>query len=163
VPLTVGVPVARFIRKGKAKVDALPTIAATTLNPTAPEIAAGLSLTGRIADMAGWTLESTKVDTPDLASRFVPNIPGEQSVGDCTLTFYADDSGTADPVKTALAVDTITNIYIRHSGVGTGKPADCFPVRVSSVGNEYSVGNDPARFVISFAVTALPAQDLPQA
>lgn len=154
---------ARFIRRGKAKVNFLPTIAAATLIPTAAEITAGTDLTPRLADMSGWQLESSPVNTPDMNSRFVSNIPGETTVASSTLTFYADDAGTTDALKTALAVDTIGFIYVRHSGVGTGKLADTFPVRVSSIGNEYSVGNDAARYVVTFAITAEPAIDKAQA
>lgn len=153
---------ARFIRRGKAKVNWIPTIAAADLVPTAAEITAGLDLTGRVADMSGWQLESAPVDTPDMGSRFVSSIPGEQTVAASTLTIYADDAGTTDNFKTTMAPDTVGYIYIRHSGTGTGKLADTFPVRVSSIGNEYSAGNDPARYVISYAITATPAIDKAQ-
>ena len=154
---------ARFIRRGKAKVRFLPTIAAATLIPTAPEVTAGTDLTARLADMSGWQLESSPVGTPDMGSRFESNIPGATSVAASTLTFYADDAGTADAIKTLLAVDVVGFIYIQHSGTGTGKMADTFPVRVSSIGNEYSVGNDAARFAVTFAITAEPAIDKAQA
>jgi hypothetical protein len=150
---------ARFIRRGKAKIYFLPTIAAATLLPTDAEITAGTDLTARIADMSGWMLDSAAVNTPDMASRFVSNIPGETTVAASSITFYADDAAAADAIKTALATDTEGFIYIAHSGRATGKTADTFPARVSSIGNEYSVGNDPARFVVNFAATAEPVID----
>lgn len=153
----------RFLRRGKAKVRYLPTVAAATLVPTAIEVGAGTDLSPRVADMGGWQMESSPINTPDLATRFVTNIPGEQTVAASTLTFYADDAGTSDPIKTLLAVDVSGFVYVQHSGVGTGRPADTFPVRVSSIGNEYSLGNDAARYVVSFAITAEPAIDKPQA
>jgi hypothetical protein len=151
---------AKFMRRGKAKVYFLPTVAGTI--PTAPEVTAGTDLSARVADMNGWVLESTQIDVPDLASRYVSKIPGEQNVGDSSLTIYADDANT-DAIKTALATDTNGYIYIAHSGAGTGKKADLFPVRVSSVGNEYSMGNDAARYIVNFSITAPPSIDVAQA
>lgn len=148
---------AKFMRRGRAAVYFLPTVAGAI--PTAAEVTAGTNLSARIADIAGWVLESTRIDTPDLASRFVSNIPGEQTTADSTLTLYADDANT-DAIKAALATDASGYIYIFHSGTGTGKKADLFPVRVSSVGNEYSMGNDAARYVVSFAITAPPSIDV---
>ena len=153
---------ARFMRRGKAKCYFLPTVASATTAPTSAEVTGGTDLTAKVADMSGWLLEASKIDTPDLSSRFVSNIPGEQSVKDSGLTFYGDDIGTTDPVKTALAVDSIGYIYLMHSGAGVGKMADLFPVRVMSVGNEYSLGTDPARYMIGFAITAPPRIDVAQ-
>lgn len=153
---------ARFMRRGKARVYFLPTVLSATTAPTSAEVAAGTDMTGKIADMSGWLLEASKIDTPDLSSRFVSSVPGEQSVKDSGLTFYGDDIGTTDAIKTALAVDTIGYVYLCHSGVGVGKPADLFPVRVMSVGNEYSLGTDPARYMIGFAITAPPRVDIAQ-
>lgn len=151
---------AKFMRRGKAKVFFLPTVAGTI--PTSAEVTAGTDLSARIADLNGWVLESSQIDTPDLSARFVSKIPGEQSVGDSSLTFYADDANT-DAIKTSLATDTSGFIYIAHAGAGTGKKADLFPVRVSSVGNEYSMGNDAARFIVNFSITAPPSIDVVQA
>lgn len=162
---TKGSPVARFMRRGIAKVSWLPTVAAYPAGngvPTAIEVGNGTVLEGRLADMSGWMLTSSKIDTPDMGSRFTANIPGEQVVADSSLTFYGDD-GNTDALKTTMAVETSGFIYIRHSGAGTGKPADLFPVRVMSIGNEYSVGNDPARYTISYAITGVPALDRAQA
>jgi hypothetical protein len=155
----------RFIRRGTAKVYFLPTVAAygTTGIPTSTEVTAGTDLSGRLADLSGWMLSSDKVDTPDLANRFVANIPGTQSVADSSITFYSDDAGGADAFKTAMPVDGVGYIYIAHSGRAVGKKADLFPVRVSSIGNEYSIGNDPARYTINYAITGTPAIDVTQA
>ena len=153
---------ARFMRRGKAKAFFLPTVASPTTAPTSAEVTAGTDLTAKIADMSGWLLEASKIDTPDLSSRFVSSIPGEQSVKDSSLTFYGDDAASVDAIKTALAVDTIGYAYFMHSGQAVGKPADLFPVRVMSVGNEYSVGTDPARYMIGFAITAPPRIDIAQ-
>lgn len=151
---------AKFMRRGKAAVYFLPAVAGAV--PTAVEVSGGTNLSPRVADMSGWVMESGRIDVPNLASRFVPNIPGDQTVPDSTITLYAEDANT-DPMKTALATDTAGWIYIAHSGAGTGKPADLFPVRVSSVGNEYSMGTDAARFIVSFAITAVPSLDVAQA
>lgn len=151
---------AKFMRRGTARVFFLPTVAGAV--PTSAEVTAGTNLSARIADINGWMLESTKIDVPNLADRFVSSIPGEQTTADSSITLYADDANT-DAVKTALATDEEGYIYLMHAGQGTGKKADLFPVRVSSVGNEYSLGNDAARFVVNFAITAPPSLDVTQA
>lgn len=150
---------ARFMRRGKAKVYFLPTVASTTGAPIASEVTAGTNLTTRIADISGFMKESAKIDTPDLNSRFTSNIPGEQTVGDSTLTFYADDANT-DAIKTALAEETAGYLYIMKAGSTVGQKADLFPVRVSSIGEEYSMGNDAARFAVNFAITDPPRIDV---
>lgn len=155
---------ARFMRRGTAKIYFLPTVAGYVAGtpPTSVEVTAGTDITGKIADMSGWLMESGSIDVPDMGARFAKKIPGEQTIADSSLTLYGDDGTVADPVKTALATDTLGYMYICHSGKGVGKPADLFPVRVSSVGNEYSVGADPARYVVTCAVNDIPQLDKPQ-
>lgn len=153
---------ARFTRRGKMKLRWLPAVAAATGAPTAAEVTAGTDLTPRVADLAGWTVSASSIATPDLVSRFTPSIPGEITVADSSITYYADDAN-ADPLKTLMPMDQAGWVYIQKQGAGTGLPADLFPVRVMSVGDEYSVGNDPARMVIPYAVTAQPRTDVAQA
>jgi hypothetical protein len=152
----------RFIRRGKAKFYFLPTIADPGLVPTTAEITAGIDLSKRIADLAGWRRTGSSVATPDMGSDFVSNIAGEKTVDESSFTFYADDEAATEELKTAMPEDMEGFIYICGSGRAAGKEADTFPVRVNTVGNEYSVGNDPARFMISYAVTDNPAIDQPQ-
>jgi len=154
--------VGRFIRRGKAKFYFLPTVASPTLIPTAAEITAGIDITKQVADLSGWRRTGSSVNTPDMGSDFVSNISGEKTVEASSFTFYADDTQAVNSLKTAMAEDTVGFVYICGSGRATGKEADTFPVRSNTVGNEYTVGNDPARFVIEYAITDNPAIDKPQ-
>ncbi len=152
----------RFIRRGKAKFFFLPTVAAANLVPTAAEITAGTDLTGRIADLSGWRRVGSSVSTPDMGSDFVSNISGERTVEESSFTFWADDATATEALKTAMPEDQVGFIYICGSGRAAGKEADTFPIRVNTVGNEYTVANEAARFMISYAVTGNPAIDKPQ-
>lgn len=152
---------ARFIRQGRAKYYFVPTVAgyvatapSTSTKPTNTELTAGQELTKQIAGVTGWQQSSAEVATPDMSSDFNSNIPGTKSVGQSGFTLYADD--TADPVRTALVDDATGFVWIVK---GTGK-GDLFPVRVSSTGDEHATGDTPARYTVTFAITAKPALEI---
>lgn len=146
----------RFIRQGKAKYYFLPTVAAYTTGgaPTSAERTAGTDMTKKIATVSGWMKEGSRVDTPDMSADFIKNIPGTKSVGDSGFGMYADD--TTDPVRTVLSEDVTGYVWIEK---GTTK-GDLFPVRVLNVGDEHSVGNEPARYNVAFAITDVPNIEL---
>lgn len=147
---------ARFIRRGVSKFFFLPTVAGAT--PTRPEITAGTDLTPFVADMAGWMLENNSVATPDMSSDFDTSIPGTNQVADSSFTFYEDKDD--DTIETLLPKGTPGFIVIMRKGdVAASLSMDTFPVRSRSKGSEFSAGNDPARFVVQFAITAEPDLD----
>ena len=149
---------ARFIRRGVSKFYFVPVIADKFV-PTRIEIDAGTDLTPDIADVSGWMLENSSAATPDMASTFESSIPGLDSAADSSLTLYEDE--LEEIIETLLPKGTPGNVLIMRKGdKPLSKSMDVFPIRVGSKGSEYSAGNDPARLVVTFAITEEPALDV---
>lgn len=150
---------ARFIRRGVSKILYSPTIA-NIHNVTRAELDAAEDLTDFVADVAGWQLTNNSVSTPDMGSDFDSSIPGTNAVGDSSLTFYEDME--EEEIEDLLPALTPGYVLILRKGDKPGSNSlDCFPTRVASKGNEYSAGNDPARFVVTFNITSKPGLDGP--
>jgi hypothetical protein len=145
----------RFNRKGTTKVFFVPTIAATTLIPTAAEITAGTDYTAQINAIDGFTLENTPIETPDMASTFVSKIGGDDSAADSSLTFYEDS--TLDDIETDLAKGTSGFIVIMSKGNTPGaKGMDVYPVTIVSNSKAYTTDNEAAKITVQFTITARP-------
>lgn len=157
MPATPITPASRFFRPGITKCLWIPTIANISA-PTRSEINAGDDLSKDVADIAGWMVSGAKIDTPDLNSRFVSNIPGLTSADESSITFYAGDDGV--DVRDLMPRDTDGNIAWLDGGDVAGRLMDVFPVRVLSVGKTRSMGSEAARLVIQYAVTSEPAEDV---
>lgn len=148
---------ARFIRRGVSKFLFSPAIADVN-NVTRAEIASAEDLTDFIADVAGWQLTNNSVATPDMGTTFDSSIPGTDSVGDSSFTFYEDMD--EETIEALLPKGTTGYVLILRKGDKPGTASlDCFPVRVATKGNEFSAGNDPARFVVTFNITDEPGID----
>lgn len=153
---------ARWFRRGVTKIRLLPTIAATVSvnnvtivgSPTNAEWLAGTDLTPQVGEMSGWQLSNSPITTPNLVDKFTPQIEGEDTVGDSSITFYDDDASAV--LRTALTKGTAGFICIAHYGETDGERMAVFPVKTTGDNDEVSVGNDPARYVVTFAITATP-------
>ncbi|MFI6883364.1 phage tail tube protein [Streptosporangium canum] len=150
-------PASRFFRPGTTKAYWVVSISNKTA-PTRLELNAGADLSKDIADIAGWMVSGQKIDTPDLNSRFVSNIPGLTSAGESGITFYASDTGL--DVRSLMPRDTAGFIVWMDGGDVAGRKMDVFPVRVLSVGKQRSMGAEAARLAIQYAVTSEPAEDV---
>lgn len=147
----------RFIRRGVSKIMFAPTLANKNA-VTRAEITSAIDLTPEIADVAGWMLENQSVATPNLASTFDATIPGTDSAADSSLTFYEDTD--TEVIDALLPKGTEGNILIFRKGDKPASPSlDVFPIRVGSKGSELSIGNDPARMVVSCSITEEPGLD----
>lgn len=140
----------------------VPTIAATTLIPTAAEVNAGTDMTAKVADMAGFAFTNSPIATPDLSTTFTSNIPGEDTAADSTLTFY--EPTTVETLRTTLAKNAAGFTVIFYSGIAGASPAagdkgEVWPVTSTGPVREYSMGNDPARWNVKFAMTGVPNLD----
>ena len=145
----------RFNRKGTTKIKFLPTIASTALLPTRAEITSGSDLTEGIHSIDGWTLENTPIETPDMASTFVPKIDGDDSAADSSLGFYEDN--TLDDVETDLAKGTTGFMCIFSKGdIALAKGLDVYPVKVASNSKQYSADNEAAKILVQFVITDRP-------
>jgi hypothetical protein len=144
---------ARYFRRGKSTVKFVPAIA-NKAAPSTPELTAGTDLTPSLADIGGFGFNNSPIATPDFASTFTTSIPGEDTTDDSTLTFYDDD--TATTIRTALAKGVTGFIVRMPYGQVTAKRAEVFPVTSTGVNDEWSAGNDAARFSVGFAITGVP-------
>jgi hypothetical protein len=148
---------ARFYRRGiskiywKAGTDIAPPAATVTL------ATGSVDLSDSVAEIAGFTLTSGTIATPDLGSRYTKTIPGEDTTPESSLTFYDDDAGTS-AIRTALTKGAIGYITLLPYGKVSGKRAEIWVVQVTGVNDQWTAGNDPARFMVSFAVLEVPNQ-----
>lgn len=152
---------ARFMRKGITKVYFVPTITNKTA-PTAAQVTAGTALTAQIAEISGFTFSNSPIQTPDMATKFVSQIPGEDTTEDSSITFYEDKS--SNPIRTALAKDVNGYIVIFSAGTAGASPAaadkcEVWPVTISSNARKFSAGNEAAQYEVRFATTDEPAVD----
>lgn len=150
---------ARFFRRGKSKVYFLPAVASASAGPTRSEITAGTDLSPGVADIAGFSLSNAPIATPDLATPFTKSIPGEDTTDASTLTFYDDDAGPAPVYRTILLKGTIGYIVLMPYGDVPTKRCEVWKVQTTGVNDEWSVGTDPARFIVGFAVLDVPNQN----
>jgi hypothetical protein len=146
----------RFFRRGVSKIVFVPTIADTDA-PTRIELTAGTKLSPQIGDIGGLQFTNSPIATPDLESTFTTTIPGEDTSDNPSLTFYDDDAAAV--IRTALAKGTKGHLVLLPYGDVAAKRAEVWPVESTGVNDEWSTGNDPARFTVQFGVTGVPEQD----
>lgn len=150
---------ARFIRRGISKILWSPTIVNKN-SVSRAELTAAEDISKEVADMAGWLLENNSVATPDMGSSFEGSIPGTDQVGDSSITLYEDmEEEEIEALFPKLASGYL--LLLRKGDKPGSNSLDCFPSRVASKGNEFSTGNDPARFVVKFNITEDPGIDGP--
>ena len=151
---------ANFFRRGKSKLSFVPTIAAYSAgagSPTRIELNAGTPLSGSLTEMSGFQLSNSPIPTPNLGDTFTFQITGEDVVADSVLTFLDDDA--ASTVRTTLAKGTAGFIVLLPYGDVAAKRLEVWPVKSAGVNDEWSVGNDPARFAVGLAITNIPNQN----
>lgn len=146
----------RYFRRGKSKIFFTPTIVAPAA-PTRAEVTSATDLTPQIADIGGLQFTNSPIATPDLATTFTTQIPGEDTADNPTLTFYDDDAATT--IRTALAKGTQGYLILMPYGDVPAKRAEVWKATSTGVNDEWSAGNDPARYAVTFAVTAVPVQN----
>lgn len=147
---------ARFFRRGKSKIHFLPAVADLAA-PTRVEITAGDDLSPQVAEINGFELSNSPIPTPNLADQFTPQIDGEDTVADSSLIFYDDDASST--VRTLLAKGTAGFLLMLPYGDVPTKRGEVWPVKTTGVNDQWSIGNDPARFAVGFAITEVPEQD----
>ncbi|MEV7804986.1 hypothetical protein AB0O28_18755 [Microbispora sp. NPDC088329] len=147
----------RYFNPETTKVYWCPAIA-NKAAPTRSELNAGTDLSRAIADVNGWQVSSEMIDVPDMGSRFVSKIPGRISAADSSISFYMDRAGI--DARTVMPRDAEGYVVWLDGGDVAGRPCDVFPVTVSSHGKSRSVGAEPARLTIQYAITSEPAENV---
>ncbi len=145
---------AKFFRRGKSKIRFCPTVAGAS--PTRAELTAGTDLTPLVSDISGFSLSNSPIAVANLQDTFTPQIDGEDTTDDSTLTFNDDDAVTT--VRTALAKGTSGFIVLMPYGDVAPKRCEVWPVRSTGVNDQWTTGNEAARFVTGFAITDPPKQ-----
>lgn len=151
---------ARFFRRGKSAIKFLPAVAAYANgagSPTRAEITAGTDLTPQTAEIAGFQLSNSPISVPNLKDKFTPQIEGEDTVADSTITFYDDDASAA--IRTAQAKGVNGFIVLFPYGDISTKRCEVWPITSTGVNDEWTVGNDAARYAVGYAVTNVPSQN----
>lgn len=147
----------RYTSAGVTKVYYLPTVAATNLTPTRPEMNAGTDLSLEVADWAGWTVTSNKIETPDLGSLFTGQIPGKTTAADSSITFYASKDG--NDVRGLLPRNTSGYVMFCDGGDIAANKAAVYPVTVMSNAFERAVkGTEADKIMVQFSITHQPSE-----
>lgn len=151
-------PIARFFQPGITVVRFCPVIA-NIQAPTRIELTAGTTFTRHVRGQEGFTVSSSQLETPDMASRFVSKIGGMISAEDSSLSCYASRDGLLD-IRTLFHRDDTGFIVMQYGGDTATYPMDVFPVTVTSVPPESSM---EAAFgvKIQFSITSEPATNVP--
>lgn len=148
---------AKFFRRGKSKIYFLTAVAAPQTGVTTAELTAGTDLSASLADVSGFTLTNSPISVPDLSTVFTSQIDGEDTTADSTITFNDDDSVVT--IRTALAKGTVGYMILLPYGTAATKRCEVWPVKTTGINDQWSVGNDPARYISYFAITGVPKQN----
>lgn len=135
--------------------------AATTLVPTAAEVAAAMSLADFIISLTASSTGNT-VPTPKLSTLFEPSIPGT-STAQFTAEMYRDSVDALDLAWKALPRNTAGVFYIsRFGGKGVNRlpiatdKVEVWPVRVTSRAASAMSSNTAQTFSLTCSVPREP-------
>lgn len=135
--------------------------AASTLIPTAAEVAAATELTVFVISLTA-NSQGNSVPIPNLKSLFEPSIPGT-STAQFTAEMYRDSVPASDTAWNDLPRNTSGVFYIsRFGGTGTGllpvatNHVEVWPVRVTSRAASPMSSNTAQTFTLTCAVPKEP-------
>lgn len=147
----------RYFNPETSQLYWVPAIADKTA-PTRSELNAGTDVSRAVADVNGWMVSSEMIDVPDMGSRFISKIPGRISANDSSVTYYMDRAGI--DAREVMPRDAEGYVVWLDGGDVAGRKMDVYPVTVSSHGKSRSVGAEPARLTIAYAITSEPAENV---
>ena len=148
----------RYFRRGVSKVFFLPAVATPTA-PSRPEITAGPDLSVDLADMTGFQFENSPIQTPNLASSFTPQIDGEDTVPSSSLVFY-DRNAADETIRNVLAKGVKGFLGMFPYGDIPTERMEVWEISSAGVNDEWSMGNDAARFAVGVSILSPPEQDV---
>lgn len=149
---------AKFFRRGTSKIWFLPAVADISA-PTVAEVNAGTDLSPFINGITGFQYQNERIDTPVLSSSFNFQIDGPDTVSDSSIQ-CTDDNGGTTAARTLLPKGTSGFLMLMPYGRVPTKRGEVWPAKSTLIADEWSLGNDPARFDIGFAITGIPDQDV---
>lgn len=131
--------------------------------PTAAQVTAAVDVSPQLNAIDGFTSETEFIDIENLSTRITPKLAGPNNIEGGTLTFNeqkAASGATAynhDTIRSGFAQDTAGYIIICPYGTTTGSNVEVWPVTVGSNSRQYDMGATPAKYMVSFAATGVPA------
>ena len=143
----------------------LPSVASTAA-PTVAEFTAGEDITDAIVSMSGFTFSGSKVEVPNLGSRFTPSVTGRLTAEDSSIEFYkGDDPTDLEEVVRALLPRGADGYIVRVFPVD-GAPApiaaatdvEVYPVEVMSNSVAAPTPGEAAKFTVQFSIPRQPNQ-----
>lgn len=132
--------------------------------PTVAQINAGEEITGGIISVSGFKYTGTKVETPDLKTRFNSSVPGRYSAEDSSIQFYDGDEETDIEliIKDLLPDDTagfIVRIPPRDGepqDIAAGTVCAVWPVKVMSNTDDPPEAGAVAKYTVDFSIPSKP-------
>lgn len=146
----------RFTRKGISRVFFCATLSSQTAPSIATDLTTANEITSAISEISGFQFSNSPINTPDLATVFVSQIPGEDTAEDSSITYYDDDTTTT--LRTAQAKGNAGFIVLCPYGRVLTKRAEIWPSKSTGYNDEWTTANEAARARVQFAITSVPNQ-----
>jgi hypothetical protein len=148
-----------FNRRETSQLWFLPIVAAfapatSTGSPTSGEFAAGIKLDALITGIDGMDVTPKYTDAPTLAHRITPKVIVGKEIGEPKLTFFEDDADFS--IRLALASNADGYLIRLPYGKVTGKRCEVWPMRSGGPNDDWTIGDDLAKFTIGFSVSYAP-------
>lgn len=132
------------------------TTAAAYATPTRAEINAGIDLTAEVESVSGFTLTGNTLDTPDLATGFVGQVPARVVAAASEIVFWA--SSTSADARTVFTRGTAGYVIFLPEGDIPTQKMEIWPAKVTSMFVDPSI-EDAAKVHVQFSITKIPAQN----
>lgn len=147
----------RFLDAGTSRIYWVQSIAVTGA-PTRSELDAGADVTGEVAEIEGFALESELNDTTAFGNVVATSKPGMMRPGSTPRTVMYADQGGYDVRRVWSRGDT-GHIVLLHGGDVAGNLMDVWPVTIAVISKPF-VMSDAAFVVVQFAVSGEPVTDV---
>lgn len=164
----------KYFRRGTTKIYFKHTGTIATLSgpDLSSELNTGmLEITCGVAEVSGFSFQNNPIDVPDMCSEFVSKIPGEDTADDSEMTFYDEIDDTLAGQGTGSYWTELQKgsdgyvIFFPYgvsgssgTAIAAGDECEVWPVTVAKSTREFTAGNEPARFMTTFTITAPPSQ-----
>lgn len=152
----------RFFRRGKEKWKWAASIADTTspFTVTRAEIDGAVSLSVDVAGINGFKFNNSPIDTPDLATTFTTQIPGEDTAEGSSLDVYdRDQNNASNAIRSALTKGSTGYLLRLPYGDVPGRRMEIWHVQCTGQNDTIDLGNTSAQYTVGFAVLSPPTQD----
>ena|SRR5215468_584978 len=143
----------RYIGPGTRKYYWVPTVA-TLSAVTRAEMNAGTDMSAVIPPdgVAGFTVNTNFVDTPDFGSVTITKIPGLDTLADSSITFY--ESSTSVDIRALITPRLVGYMTHMLEGDVPGQKMNAFKVQAAAVSPDQNGGDKAETVTIGFAILA---------